>query len=144
MFGCRVRPQTSASTPPPTARSSITRCLQHWLGPSHTRDIHPVFPKDAFSLLPISVVRLPHPTWGRYPLPRNPSGRSAEGESFSETLRARMRHSRSQRIVGFLFGFSLASSYAAYHLLDEYKLASAALQASVLELQESTQKVHSV
>ncbi|KAI3607712.1 hypothetical protein WG66_004984 [Moniliophthora roreri] len=34
-------------------------------------------------------------------------------------------------IVGFLFGFSLASSYAAYQLLDEYKQASAALQASV-------------
>lgn len=45
------------------------------------------------------------------------------------------------RIVGFLFGFSLASSYAAYHLLDEYKQASAALQASVEELQLSTAKV---
>ncbi|PCH40249.1 hypothetical protein WOLCODRAFT_136745 [Wolfiporia cocos MD-104 SS10] len=44
-------------------------------------------------------------------------------------------------IVGFLFGFSLASSLAAYHLLEEYKLASAALQASVDELQLSTQKV---
>jgi len=44
-------------------------------------------------------------------------------------------------IVGFLFGFSLASSYAAYHLLDEYKQASAALQASVEELQLTTQKV---
>ena len=45
------------------------------------------------------------------------------------------------RIVGFLFGFSLASSFAAYHLLEEYKMASAALQASVEELQASTQKV---
>ncbi|EPT05119.1 hypothetical protein FOMPIDRAFT_1021481 [Fomitopsis schrenkii] len=44
-------------------------------------------------------------------------------------------------VVGFLFGFSLASSLAAYHLLEEYKLASAALQASVEELQLSTQKV---
>ncbi|KII86966.1 hypothetical protein PLICRDRAFT_114062 [Plicaturopsis crispa FD-325 SS-3] len=44
-------------------------------------------------------------------------------------------------IVGFLFGFSLASSFAAYHLLDEYKQASAALQASVQELQLSTEKV---
>ncbi|OBZ71159.1 hypothetical protein A0H81_08735 [Grifola frondosa] len=44
-------------------------------------------------------------------------------------------------IVGFLFGFSLAASFAAYHLLDEYKQASAALQASVEELQVSTQKV---
>ena len=45
------------------------------------------------------------------------------------------------RVVGFLFGFSLASSLAAYHLLEEYKLASAALQASVEELQLSTEKV---
>ncbi|KAF9219186.1 hypothetical protein BS17DRAFT_804556, partial [Gyrodon lividus] len=44
-------------------------------------------------------------------------------------------------IIGFLFGFSLASSFAAYHLLDEYKAASAALQASVEELQASTEKV---
>ncbi|KAH8108672.1 hypothetical protein DFH11DRAFT_1066257 [Phellopilus nigrolimitatus] len=44
-------------------------------------------------------------------------------------------------IVGFLFGFSLASSFAAYHLLEEYKQASAALQASVLELQTSTEKI---
>jgi hypothetical protein len=45
-----------------------------------------------------------------------------------------------RRIVGFLFGFSLASSYAAYHLLDEYQKASAALQASVEELKLSTEK----
>lgn len=45
------------------------------------------------------------------------------------------------RIVGFLFGFSIASSFAAYHLLDEYKQASATLQASVEELQISTEKV---
>ncbi|KAG1861723.1 hypothetical protein DFJ58DRAFT_776776 [Suillus subalutaceus] len=44
-------------------------------------------------------------------------------------------------IIGFLFGFSVASAFAAYHLLDEYKLASAALQASVEELQASTEKV---
>ncbi|KAJ3986564.1 hypothetical protein F5890DRAFT_960833 [Lentinula detonsa] len=44
-------------------------------------------------------------------------------------------------IVGFLFGFSLASSFAAYQLLDEYKQASAALQASVEELKLSTQQV---
>ncbi|KAH7915837.1 hypothetical protein BJ138DRAFT_1132411 [Hygrophoropsis aurantiaca] len=44
-------------------------------------------------------------------------------------------------IIGFLFGFSLASAFAAYHLLDEYKRASAALQASVEELQASTEKV---
>ena len=45
------------------------------------------------------------------------------------------------RVIGFLFGFSLASSFAAYRLLDEYKQASATLQASVEELQQSTEKV---
>ncbi|KAJ6512217.1 hypothetical protein C8R47DRAFT_1094137 [Mycena vitilis] len=44
-------------------------------------------------------------------------------------------------IVGFLAGFSLAASIAAYNLLDEYKLASVALQASVDELQLSTEKI---
>ncbi|KAJ7288399.1 hypothetical protein C8J57DRAFT_1430526 [Mycena rebaudengoi] len=44
-------------------------------------------------------------------------------------------------IVGFLFGFSLAASFAAYHVLDEYKQASAALQASVEELKLSTEKI---
>ncbi|KAI9465612.1 hypothetical protein BJY52DRAFT_1202336 [Lactarius psammicola] len=44
-------------------------------------------------------------------------------------------------VIGFLFGFSLASSFAAYRLLDEYKQASATLQASVEELQQSTEKV---
>jgi hypothetical protein len=43
-------------------------------------------------------------------------------------------------VIGFLFGFSLASSFAAYRLLDEYKLASVTLQASVEELQQSTEK----
>ena len=44
-------------------------------------------------------------------------------------------------VIGFLSGFSLASSFAAYRLLDEYKQASATLQASVEELQKSTEKV---
>ncbi|PPQ68330.1 hypothetical protein CVT24_004811 [Panaeolus cyanescens] len=44
-------------------------------------------------------------------------------------------------IVGFLVGFSLASSFAAYRLLEEYQQASAALQASVEELKLSTEKV---
>ena len=44
-------------------------------------------------------------------------------------------------IVGFLLGFSLASSYAAYRLVDDYKQASAILQASVEELQATTIKV---
>ncbi|EDR13801.1 uncharacterized protein LACBIDRAFT_244960 [Laccaria bicolor S238N-H82] len=44
-------------------------------------------------------------------------------------------------IVGFLFGFSLASSFAAYHLLEEYQKASAALHESVEELKLSTEKV---
>jgi hypothetical protein len=43
-------------------------------------------------------------------------------------------------VIGFLFGFSLASSFAAYRLLDEYKQASVTLQASVEELQQSTEK----
>ncbi len=46
-----------------------------------------------------------------------------------------------RRIVGFLFGFSLASSFAAYHLLEEFKQASAALQVSVEKLQLSTEAV---
>jgi hypothetical protein len=44
------------------------------------------------------------------------------------------------RIIGFLLGFSLASSYTAYRLVDEYKQASAILQASVEELQATTIK----
>lgn len=43
-------------------------------------------------------------------------------------------------IVGFLLGFSIASSYTAYHMVDEYKQASAMLQASVEELQATTIK----
>ncbi|KZT60126.1 hypothetical protein CALCODRAFT_523098 [Calocera cornea HHB12733] len=44
-------------------------------------------------------------------------------------------------IFGFLLGFSVASGYASYQLLEEYKNASALLQASVEELQMSTVKV---
>ena len=44
-------------------------------------------------------------------------------------------------IIGFLFGFSLASSFAAYHLLEEYQRASAALQTSIEQLKVSTEKV---
>lgn len=44
-------------------------------------------------------------------------------------------------IIGFLLGFSIASSFAAYHLLEEYRQASAALQTSVDELKLSTEKV---
>ena len=47
------------------------------------------------------------------------------------------------RIVGFLLGFSLASSYTAYRLVDEYNQASAILQASVEELQATTIKAGS-
>jgi hypothetical protein len=39
------------------------------------------------------------------------------------------------------FGFSIASAYASYYLLQEYKVASSLLQGSVEELQESTVKV---
>ncbi|KAI0802076.1 hypothetical protein BC629DRAFT_1591714 [Irpex lacteus] len=63
------------------------------------------------------------PNLGSIPPPKKPAGAFRGG------------------ITGFLFGFSLASSYAAYHLLDEYQKASASLQASVEELQQSTQKV---
>ncbi|CUA75084.1 hypothetical protein RSOLAG22IIIB_01725 [Rhizoctonia solani] len=49
--------------------------------------------------------------------------------------------SRLNRIFGFLLGFSLASAYASYYLLEEYQAASAQLQASVEELQASTRKV---
>jgi len=45
------------------------------------------------------------------------------------------------RILGFLLGFSIASSFAAYHLLEEYHQASSTLQASVEELKTSTEKV---
>ncbi|KAF7299080.1 hypothetical protein MIND_00856300 [Mycena indigotica] len=44
-------------------------------------------------------------------------------------------------IVGFLAGFSLAASVAAYNLLDQYNTASAALQASVDELKQSTEQI---
>ncbi|KAJ7212168.1 hypothetical protein GGX14DRAFT_447785, partial [Mycena pura] len=44
-------------------------------------------------------------------------------------------------VVGFLAGFSLAASIAAYNLLDEYNTASAALQASVDELKRSTAEI---
>jgi len=44
-------------------------------------------------------------------------------------------------LFGFFLGFSIASGFASYHLLDEYKLASATLERSVAELQESTMKV---
>ena len=47
------------------------------------------------------------------------------------------------RIVGFLLGFSLASSYTAYRLVDEYKRASDILQASIEELQATTIKAGS-
>ncbi|KAG9013570.1 hypothetical protein FRB90_005859 [Tulasnella sp. 427] len=44
-------------------------------------------------------------------------------------------------VFGFLLGFSVASAYASYRLLEEYKIASALLQASVEELQASTDKI---
>ena len=44
-------------------------------------------------------------------------------------------------IIGFLAGFSVASGFAAYQLLEEYKVASAALQSSIEQLQANTQKV---
>src|SRR5258708_16969959 len=41
-------------------------------------------------------------------------------------------------VIGFLFGFLLAASFAAYRLLVEYKLASATVHAHVFGLQQST------
>lgn len=72
----------------------------------------------------------------------NQSADSEEGVC-SSTQTQISPSNRHPRIVGFLLGFSLASSFAAYHLLEEYKQASAALQASVLELQASTEKARS-
>ncbi|KAI5452776.1 hypothetical protein NCC49_000522 [Naganishia albida] len=43
--------------------------------------------------------------------------------------------------IGTFFGFSLASAYASYYLLQEYKLASSLLQGSVEDLQDSTVKM---
>jgi hypothetical protein len=66
----------------------------------------------------------------------------AAGKPSTIPLRSLLLTYRSHvSVIGFLFGFSLASSFAAYRLLDEYKLASATLQASVEELQQSTEKV---
>ncbi|KAH7104576.1 hypothetical protein BKA62DRAFT_692678 [Auriculariales sp. MPI-PUGE-AT-0066] len=44
-------------------------------------------------------------------------------------------------IIGFLAGFSVAAGFSAYQLLEEYKLASAALQTSIEQLQANTEKV---
>ena len=89
---------------------------------------------------------LPHPTQVQCSRRREQSEASGEGKQPLHITRLPKRsHSlfliTARRIIGFLFGFSLASAFAAYHLLDEYKLASAALQASVQELQTSTEKV---
>ncbi|KAL4080471.1 hypothetical protein J3A83DRAFT_4184520 [Scleroderma citrinum] len=81
------------------------------------------------------------PNIGTTPSPRKPIGGIRGG---CEAIRNSSLHHSDHvgpRIIGFLFGFSLASAFAAYHLLDEYKAASAALQASVEELQASTEKV---
>jgi len=71
---------------------------------------------------------------------KNPLAGFVEGISFSLLLFL-MLTSFLLSIIGFLFGFSLASSFAAYHLLEEYQRASAALQTSVEELKVSTEKV---
>ncbi|KAL7418099.1 hypothetical protein BDY24DRAFT_411205 [Mrakia frigida] len=44
-------------------------------------------------------------------------------------------------LVGFLLGFTVASAYASYHLLDEYKHATDLLLESVRELEGSTAKM---
>lgn len=45
-------------------------------------------------------------------------------------------------ILGFLFGFGIASAYGYYYLLKEYNAASNLMLASVEELQTSTEKVN--
>ena len=76
-----------------------------------------------------------------YPSRRNLSEVFVAGEPTSFVIMHASLMSCYHRIVGFLFGFSLASSFAAYHLLEEYQQASATLQASVETLQNSTEKV---
>lgn len=44
-------------------------------------------------------------------------------------------------VLGFLFGFGIASAYGYYYLLKEYNAASNLMLASVEELQGSTEKV---
>jgi len=44
-------------------------------------------------------------------------------------------------VLGFLFGFGIASAYGYYYLLKEYNAASNLMLASVEELQTSTEKV---
>ncbi|KAH8104718.1 hypothetical protein BXZ70DRAFT_611526 [Cristinia sonorae] len=92
-----------------------------------SRSIRPakVVQRRLISTTPVARDAAASPAVGSIPPPKKPVGAFRGG------------------IVGFLFGFSLASSYAAYHLLDEYKQASAALQASIEELQQSTQRVAS-
>lgn len=45
-------------------------------------------------------------------------------------------------VLGFLFGFGIASAYGYYYLLKEYNAASNLMLASVEELQTSTEKVN--
>ncbi|SPO32216.1 uncharacterized protein UTRI_02773 [Ustilago trichophora] len=44
-------------------------------------------------------------------------------------------------VLGFLFGFGIASAYGYYYLLKEYNAASNLMLASVEELQTSTEKI---
>ncbi|CDW97241.1 hypothetical protein [Sporisorium scitamineum] len=44
-------------------------------------------------------------------------------------------------VLGFLFGFGIASAYGYYYLLKEYNAASNLMLASVEELQSSTEKI---
>jgi hypothetical protein len=83
------------------------------------------------------------PNLGTVPAQKKPIG-GFRGGFVYYPLSGSWFDSRISSIVGFLFGFSLAASFAAFQLLDEYKQASAALQSSVEELRINTEKVNSM
>ena len=85
-----------------------------------------------------------HPTWEALLFRRNRWVHSGVGKCLpfphSSTPTDATEGVFPRSVIGFLLGFSLASSYAAYRLVDEYKQASTILQASVEELQATTVK----
>ena len=125
----------------PLSTTTMTRCL------SLARNVVQRTSAHARHLSTSPILRndaAPSPNLGTVSSPKKPIGGFRGGFGF-RIARISLGCTNTicliGRIIGFLFGFSLASSYAAYHLLDEYKAASAALQASVEELQASTAKV---
>ena len=125
----------------PLSTTTMTRCL------SLARNVVQRTSAHARHLSTSPILRndaAPSPNLGTVSSPKKPIGGFRGGFGF-RIARISLGYTNTicfiGSIIGFLFGFSLASSYAAYHLLDEYKAASAALQASVEELQASTAKV---